>query len=345
MVGGVAALLNIRSALGAGILAALVAYYAVVDRLATLPTWADTALVALALMPAVFALVLLALPLRASRGLLPVALALTALAATADAAGLDVASNFAKLAAASLLGFWFLAYFERLAWVVLVAALIPFVDAISVWRGPTRHIVSERPDVFGALSFAFPLPGAGSFQLGVTDLLFFALFLGAAARFALRVTWTWLALVVSLAVTVALTVLGPFGSSRLPALPGLSLGFLAANADLVRRRLRGDEDDRSIAVTLDVRNLDTSLRFYWEVLGVRAAQADDDSSVVVFVAWATDGPGGTELVIPARDLEVVHERAVEAGTQVIEVPRDHRSGRRARYRDPDGNLVTLVERR
>jgi hypothetical protein len=104
-------------------------------------------------------LIWLALPLRRARGLLPVAIAFAALAVVTETAGLEVIANFAKLAAATAVAFWFLQYFENALWVALVALLIPFVDAYSVWRGPTRHILDQRPEVFTALSFAFPLPG------------------------------------------------------------------------------------------------------------------------------------------------------------------------------------------
>ena len=90
----------------------------------------------------------------------------------------------------TLLAFWFLTFFERLSWVALVAVLIPFIDAFSVWRGPTHHIVTQRREVFTTLSFAFPVPGENaSANLGLPDLLFFALFLAAAVRwFGLRVS-------------------------------------------------------------------------------------------------------------------------------------------------------------
>ena len=244
MVGGVAALLarvvgrgRARIVLGLALLAALVAYYAVVDALPGLSLWRDVALTALVLMPATFALVLLALPLREWRGLAAVGLAFVVLALVSASAGLAVAANLAKLEAMTLVAFWFLTVFERLSWVVLVAAIIPLVDAASVWRGPTRHIVSERPEVFGALSYAFPVPDEGSFQLGLPDLLFFALFLAAAARWGLRVGWSWVVMTASLGATMALALwLDPFGLGGLPALPGLSLAFLAANADLLWRR-------------------------------------------------------------------------------------------------------------
>jgi hypothetical protein len=122
---------------------------------------------------------------------------------------------------------------------VIVAAVIPVVDAISVWRGPTRHIVEERPEVFGALSFTFPVPGTGAFQLGLPDLLFFAIFLAAAQRWHLRVLVTWVLLVASFGVTMALAIYtDPFGIGGLPALPLLCLAFLGGNADLIWRRLR-----------------------------------------------------------------------------------------------------------
>ena len=141
-------------------------------------------------------------------------------------------SNFVKLGATTALAFWFLGYFESALWVGLIALIVPWVDAYSVWRGPTHHIVHHQQHLFTTLSFAFPVPGEhGSANLGVPDLLFFALFLAAAARWHLRVAWTWVALVASFGTTMALTVW--IGLAGLPALPGLALGFLVPNADLL----------------------------------------------------------------------------------------------------------------
>jgi hypothetical protein len=171
------------------------------------------------------------------RQLLPVGLAFAVLAAVLTAVNANVSANFARLAAATLLGWWFLRYFEELAWVVLVAVVIPWVDAYSVWRGPTKQIVTHHEHVFSVLSYAFPVPGEHSAaNLGVPDLLFFALFLGAAEQFELRVVWTWFALVAGLGATIALTVW--LDLSGLPALPAIALGFLLPNADLLWKRLR-----------------------------------------------------------------------------------------------------------
>jgi len=126
-----------------------------------------------------------------------------------------------------------------LSWVVLVAFIVPFVDSYSVWRGPTNTIVTKHVQVFDALSFTFPVPGVdGGAKLGLPDLLFFALYLGAAARWNLRVGWTWVCLTASLGGTLALATWPALGVDGLPALPLLSVGFLLANADLLWTRLR-----------------------------------------------------------------------------------------------------------
>jgi hypothetical protein len=218
-------------ALDAGLLAA---YYSVSASLWEASTWWDVAFLALVLIPAVFLLVLLALPLwreRPSR-LFVAGVAFVALAAVFTVVGWDAPAGFAKLAAVTAIGWWFLSFFERAAWVVAVAAIIPFVDAYSVWRGPTHHIVEHQEHLFSTLSFAFPLPGEhGSANLGMPDFLFFAVFLGASARFRLRPTLTWLCLTLSFGATMALAVY--FELKGLPALPLLSIAFLLPNADLL----------------------------------------------------------------------------------------------------------------
>jgi len=223
--------------LGGALFAALLVYYWTHDSWWNAGLWWDVAWIACVLMPAVFALVLLALPLRTERWVGAAGLGFALLAVLFTVLGWGVPANFSRLGAATLIGFWFLGYFETVAWVVLVACIIPWVDAYSVWRGPTKQIVTHHEHVFDVLSFAFPVPGENSAaNLGMPDLLFFALFLAAAARFELRVYWTWLCLVSFLAATIALTVW--LDLSGLPALPAIALGFLVPNADLLWRRLR-----------------------------------------------------------------------------------------------------------
>jgi hypothetical protein len=225
------------------LVAALAAYYAGHDELVDLSKWWDLAFLALCLIPAIFALVYLALPYRGAHGLLLLAVAFFVLTVLLEAAGWDELSSFAKLGLMTTLGFWFLEYFESVLWVALVALIIPWIDAVSVWRGPTGHIVEEEPGLFDRVAFDFPHPGeASSAQLGPPDLLFFALFLAAAARWNLRVGWTFVALTLSLGLTMVIGVV--WESAGLPALPGLAFGFLIPNADLLWRELQAWRRDR-----------------------------------------------------------------------------------------------------
>ncbi len=233
------ALLTPRVAAFAALALVLGVYYAVAESLTNFTIWWEVAILSFLVMPAVFALLYLALPLWRARGLALVGIATSVLAAALDVAGLDVLANFAKLGAVTLLAFWFLSYFETAAWVALVAVIIPWVDAYSVWRGPTKHILTHQRELFTTFSFAFPVPGERSTaQLGLPDVLFFALFLAATVRFGLRTRLTWLTLTLSFGATMALTV--AFDINGLPALPLLALGFLLPNADLLWKKLRAE---------------------------------------------------------------------------------------------------------
>lgn len=235
-----AALLSLRYGAFAVLVAALAAYYAGSDSLWDAGVWWDVAWLALVLIPAVFAVVWFLLPLWSARGLGLVAAAFAVLTVLLSLADFGALANFSKLVTMTLVGFWFLTFFESVLWVGLVAAVIPLVDALSVWRGPTRHIVDEEPQIFTTLSFAFRIPGERpTANLGLPDLMFFALFLATAVRFRLRPGWTWLAMTASFGLTIVLAV--AFDVIGLPALPLLSLAFLAANADLLWRAVKRRE--------------------------------------------------------------------------------------------------------
>jgi hypothetical protein len=241
MVGRAAAVLSPRRAAAFVALAVVVGvYYSTHESWFRLSLWGAIAWLSFLVIPAVFGFVWLALPAWAMplARLLITAAAFGVAAVVLQATGASPVANFAKLGAMTFAGWCFLRFFEELSWVVLVALIVPFVDSYSVWRGPTNTIVTKHVEVFDALSFTFPVPGVdGGAKLGLPDLLFFALFLGAAARWALRPGWTWLCLVASIGGTIALATW--LEVDGLPALPLLSVGFLLPNADLLWREVRG----------------------------------------------------------------------------------------------------------
>ena len=238
MVGRTASLLSpLRAAALAAALAALVAWNAGAGVFPEISHWPDVLVVACLVMPVTFAVPWLALPLAESRSVVPIAGCAIALTVLCDLAGLASLFNVAKLIALTAIGYLFMQVFEALSWVVVIALLIPWVDAISVWRGPTDYVVTEQPGLFERVAIAFRLPGEeGYANIGPPDILFFALFLATAARYGLRVGWTWLAMVGLLVVTLLLTT--SLDVTGLPALPAIAFGFLLPNVDLIWRAWR-----------------------------------------------------------------------------------------------------------
>ena len=216
--------------------AAVLAWFLAAPHLPGLSLWWDVVLVSFVVMPATLLLVLWALPLW-NRRWLPVGAGVLALAAFGFAeAGWGLPENFAKLFAAVFAGWAFLILFERLSWVVIVACVIPLVDAVSVWRGPTHSITTHHFHVYLDVAIAFLVPAGRAAYLGPPDVLFYALFLAATVRWGLRVGWTWIATTFMYGITIVIANAIEVGG--LPALPFLSFGFLVANADLLWAQLR-----------------------------------------------------------------------------------------------------------
>ena len=235
----------VRAAAVLALVAGLVLYTELAEKLPALGDWGDVAVRAVLVIPAMFALVWLALPLRERAGPWHLGLAsatLVVLAAAAHAAELEILANFLKLAAATAVGWWFLLFFEAAWWVLLVALLIIPVDLYSVAQGPTKEITENRPEVFDALSVFMRIPGeSATAQLGLPDVLFFALFLGATVRFGLRTNLTAVLMTLSFGATLALAV--ALDEAGVAALPLLSAAFVLANGDLLWRSLRGRRDE------------------------------------------------------------------------------------------------------
>lgn len=219
--------------------AVVVTWFELAPHLAHLRLWPTIVLVSLVILPGTLLPALIALPLSRARWLFPAAVVLGLAAFGCAEAGWGLEGNFAKLWAAVFAGWAFIRLFEELSWVALVALVIPLVDIISVYKGPTKAITEHHFHVYTAVAIAFVAPGGAAAYLGPPDVLFYALFLAAAQRWQLRVVWTWVAMTGMYGFTVILATAIHVGG--LPALPFLSLGFLAPNADLIWRSIRRKE--------------------------------------------------------------------------------------------------------
>ena len=155
------------------------------------------------------------------------------------------AANVAKVVAAAGLGYWLAGVISSLGVVLLVAVLSAVVDIVSVLTGPTKVLLERAPDAVGYLTVAFLWPGQDPLRfytaLGVADLIFFALYVGAAQKFALRSTAT----VVGVAAGIGAAVVVGLWTGPMPALPWLAAGFLVSNADLLLGRGRSLSSDGS----------------------------------------------------------------------------------------------------
>jgi hypothetical protein len=219
------------------LLAAVVAWDAVAPHLDPVALWPTVAIIAAGVLPATLGLIYLALPLWSNRRVVAIGLVVFLVVAVVTwRADEHLASNFAKLGAYTCGGWLFLSLFEELSWVVIIALIIPFVDAFSVAAGPTKDIINHHVEVYSAVAVAFVAPGGIAAGLGPPDILFFALFLAATVRWQLRPGWTWLAMTGMYSLTLVLA--NATDVNGLPALPFLSFGFLLANGDLLWRRFR-----------------------------------------------------------------------------------------------------------
>jgi hypothetical protein len=205
------------------------------------PVRTDIMLSSLVVLAAAGALVWGMLPLASLGRRLPlVAVAALPCAALFVWLGWVPVANVAKVVFAAALGLWIAGELERVSWIVVVAAVSAVVDIVSVAVGPTKALLDKGPVVVGWFTIAVTWMGYSFDEaftgLGVSDVLFFSLYLGAAQRFRLRPGWSAVAMIGSFLVTIAFAMWW----TALPALPLLSVAFLAVNADLLVRRVRGE---------------------------------------------------------------------------------------------------------
>jgi hypothetical protein len=182
-------------------------------------------------------LVIAAVPLHERRSLLVGLIVLGAGAGAALSAGApEAAAPFKALFAAGA-GLVLARLIPLGSIVYLLAIVVAIADAISVSTGPTHYLVNEKPGVVDYLALTIPAWGGAITQLGVSDLIFFAVYLLTAWRFGLRRALTAVALSLSL---VGSLVIAIWSDVVIPALPLLSLALLLPNADLIWRAVPED---------------------------------------------------------------------------------------------------------
>ena len=164
-------------------------------------------------------------------------------AAGAFALGWTPVEGVAKILFATTAGLWLAMMLTTISQVLLIAALIIFVDFWSVFLGPTKHMVESGGPWIDYFTISLPVFGADAVsRLGVSDIIFFSLFVGCALIWRLRRLLTAIALACSFVVTMVIGVSLDVG---VPALPLLSIAFLLANGDLLYHRfLEEPEENR-----------------------------------------------------------------------------------------------------
>ena len=124
---------------------------------------------------------------------------------------------------------------------------------------------------------------------------------------------------------------------------------------------------RIIFVALNVSDLERCVAFYRDAFaiefhsdrnepaddtwygGIHAAFSWTDGAFLHFALFPAAPPErgvsrDVQLGFSVTDIGAAHQRAVAAGAAVVHGPRGEPWGTTARYRDPDGNLVSITQR-
>jgi len=122
---------------------------------------------------------------------------------------------------------------------------------------------------------------------------------------------------------------------------------------------------RLLLIVLEVADLARSVHFYRDLLGLPLQLQDNESEIggdrwisgahaatswhdgafLHFALYQTKGvvTRDAQIGFATDDLDAAHQGLAAAGVRFDHGPRDEPWGRTARYRDPDGNSVSLTE--
>jgi len=185
--------------------------------------------------------------------------------------GILVYNTFALLIAASCLGLWLSSEIQKAGHLLPLCIIAAGVDYLSVARGPSsavldkleQHVemvsagIPHHPPLVSYLILRYPQLGSGlDMMIGVGDLAFFGLLVGAVVKFGLpRINipllafWGFLASVFSIALYLS------HGVSGIPALPFIGIGFIIINL----RKMKLDRTEWLITLSFVIAILITGI--------------------------------------------------------------------------------------
>ncbi len=159
--------------------------------------------------------------------------------------GILAYNTFALLITASCLGLWLSSEIQKAGHLLPLCIIAAGVDYLSVARGPSSAVLDQleqhaqmvsagiphHPPLVSYLILRYPQLGSGlDMMIGVGDLAFFGLLVGAVVKFGLpRINIPLLAFWGFLASLFSIALYFSHGISGIPALPFIGIGFIIIN--------------------------------------------------------------------------------------------------------------------